>query len=428
MEETLRESPGASVELRGIRDRRVAGAVEATRRLGDSDDPSAVVNAGELRAACADAGVSAEDPDALLALARLLGVSCSRDGLTADGVYHAVFNPRFRSDSTEEQPIEPRSKSFYRPYANAPSRRLESAELSRALQDHLRQWLPEYMVPSLIQVLPSWPLLPNGKIDRRALPTARRQNETGRSPRTDQERILCDLIAELLSLSRVAIDDNFFTLGGDSIVSIQLVSRARRAGLALSPRDIFEQPTIVTLAQVARDSAPRPTPAPAVALGDLPATPIMHRLFERGGPIDRFHQSMWLPLPAQLEESDLRASLHALRETHDALRMCRERDPDGNFRLWIPPFDLARKQEILHRVDLAGKDEIARRNAMTAAARAAVDRLDPAAGSLLRAVLFAEAPKPGRLLLVIHHLAVDGVSWRILVPDLETAWDAAPSR
>src|SRR5262249_6642627 len=131
----------------------------------------------------------------------------------------------------------------------------------------------------------------------------------------------------------IGLDDNFFGVGGDSILSILLVSRARRAGLELTPRDVFEQPTVEALAAVARKSArpDRPVPDSGAGIGDVIPTPIMRWLFERGGPIGRFNQSMLLQVPADATEADLVAALQALLDAHDALRL--SRGPDGTTRI-----------------------------------------------------------------------------------------------
>ena len=121
-----------------------------------------------------------------------------------------------------------------------------------ALRAHLGHSLPDYMVPSAFVVLEALPLTPNGKLDRRALPAPDLAPARVRAPRTPQEEILCGLFAEVLGLERVGIDDNFFELGGDSIMSIQLVSRARKAGLVITPRAVFQHPTVAALAGVAR--------------------------------------------------------------------------------------------------------------------------------------------------------------------------------
>ncbi len=187
------------------------------------------------------------------------------------------------------------------------------------------------MVPSALVVLDRLPLTPNGKLDRRALPAPEvAPQQAQRAPRTPQEEILCGLFAELLRLDRVGIDDNFFELGGDSIVSIQLVSRARRAGLSITPRAVFQHQTVAALAALAglvaerwlAEDGPgrRPTGA-RHAVGRLPATPIMRWLKERGGPLNRFSQSMLLSVPAGLRQEHLAAALTALLDHHDALRL-----------------------------------------------------------------------------------------------------------
>src|SRR5204863_9432382 len=149
--------------------------------------------------------------------------------------------------------------------------------------------LPDYMVPSALVVLPSLPLTANGKLDRAALPAPDVTPAVMRAPRTPQEEILCSLFAEVLGVERVGIDDNFFALGGDSIMSIQLVSRARQAGLLISARAVFQQQTVAGLSAVAGAVGEESGAAADIAVGALPATPIMRWLLERGGPIERFH-------------------------------------------------------------------------------------------------------------------------------------------
>ena len=141
-------------------------------------------------------------------------------------------------------------------------------------------------------------------------------------PRTPQEEILCALFAEVLGLERVGVDDNFFALGGDSIMSIQLVSRARKAGLAITPRAVFQHQTVAALAGVAgvlAETARRRRPTSPSA--SVPPTPIMRWLLERGGPIDRFSQAMLLQVPAGLRGDHLVGALQSVLDHHDALRL-----------------------------------------------------------------------------------------------------------
>ena len=142
-----------------------------------------------------------------------------------------------------------------------------------------------------------------------------------RGPRTPQEEILCALFAEVLGVAGVGIEDNFFELGGDSIISMQLVSRARKAGLVITPRAVFQHQTVAALAALAGVVEEQAPSLPDIATGALPLTPIMHWLLERGGPIERFHQAMLLQVPAGVHEDHLIAALQAVLDHHDALRL-----------------------------------------------------------------------------------------------------------
>ncbi|HEY0419522.1 MAG TPA: condensation domain-containing protein, partial [Acetobacteraceae bacterium] len=270
----------------------------------------------------------------------------------------------------------------------------------------------------------------NGKLDRRALPVPEpRAGPAQRGPRTPQEAVLCGLFAEVLGVERVGVEDNFFELGGDSIVSIQLVSRARRAGLSITPRSVFQHQTVAALAAAAGVVVEPASVLAAVdlarlAVGSLPATPIMRWLQERGGPLERFSQAMLLTVPEGMREEHLRAAVGALLDHHDALRL-RLDVADGNWRLEVAPPGAVAAGGCLRRVDVGGLDDADLGGLIAAAAEAAERSLDPAAGVMVQAVWFdAGAARRGQLLLSIHHLAVDGVSWRILVPDLASAWQA----
>ena len=204
---------------------------------------------------------------------------------------------------------------------------------------HLAASLPDYMVPAAFVALDRLPLTPNGKLDRKALPAPDFTPATIRGPRTPQEELLCALFAEVLGLERVGIDDNFFALGGDSIMSIQLVSRARKAGLIITPRAVFQHQTIAALAGVATFVDATAVAVPDLATGALPATPIMRWLAELGGPIDRFNQAMLLQVPAGLREEHLIAALQAVLDHHDALRLRLDRAAgnDAGAWWWRPP-------------------------------------------------------------------------------------------
>ncbi|MBP5935955.1 hypothetical protein F3K43_08030 [Streptomyces sp. LBUM 1476] len=241
----------------------------------------------------------------------------------------------------------------------------------------------------------------------------------GRAPRGAREQLLCDLFAQVLSTGPVGADDGFFDLGGDSILSIQLVNAARRAGLALSTRDLFEHPTPAALAAL--------VPAPAATgggpdTGDVPLTPVVHRWRELGGPTGTFHQSVAVPVPAGLGLAELTGAVTALLDRHDALRLALTTDPDWRLRVLAPGSLDATRQ--VRRVDATGAHGTALRDLITREAAEARTRLAPERAEVFQAVWLDRGDEPGRLLLVAHHIAVDAVSWRILLPDLAEAWQA----
>jgi amino acid adenylation domain-containing protein/non-ribosomal peptide synthase protein (TIGR01720 family) len=299
---------------------------------------------------------------------------------------------------------------------------VDPAELRR----HAAQALPDHMVPAAIVPLERLPLLPNGKLDRAALPAPDYAAAgTGRAPSTDRERLLCRVFGDVLGVAEVGVDDDFFALGGDSIISIQLVSRARAAGLAIRPRDLFRHRTVAAVAPLAT--------AVAVAAGtgdgpaELPLTPVMHWLRGIGGPIDGYNQSVVVQVPADLGRERLLRALDAVGDRHDMLRARLDRSaPD--WRLAVRGRGTAPAPEWTVRVDVSGVEPADLAGVVAREAQVARDALDPDAGVMARAVWFDAGPaRPGRLLLVVHHLVVDGVSWRILVPDLAAAWREGPA-
>ncbi|TYC20421.1 non-ribosomal peptide synthetase, partial [Micromonospora sp. MP36] len=293
-----------------------------------------------------------------------------------------------------------------------------------ALRAHVGASLPDYMVPAAVVGLPALPLTPSGKLDRRALPAPGFTGSGGgRAPANARETLLAGLFAEVLGLDAVGVDESFFDLGGDSIVSIQLVSRARKAGLAFSPRDVFVHRTVAGLAAAAADDAvPVPTDD---GTGEVPLTPIVHWLRERGGPIDGFHQSMLVTSPAGLRPEHLVGAVQALVDHHDALRLRLVRDAAGGWRQVIGERGSVAAAGLVTRIDAAGLDADELRGLVEEQAKAVQARLAPGEGRVLQALWFdAGVDRPGRLLLALHHLVVDGVSWRILLPDLAAAAQA----
>ncbi|MFH8979154.1 condensation domain-containing protein, partial [Streptomyces sp. NPDC017890] len=295
-----------------------------------------------------------------------------------------------------------------------PGRDLDTGRLRTLAAERL----PEYALPGTLLVLDELPLTRHGKLDRAALPVPHPEEAgRGREPRTEREALLCDLFADVLGVERVGADDGFFALGGDSIMSIQLVSRARRAGLVLTPRDVFEHRTPAALAGVCRTAGGETADAVEDdGTGPVEPTPVMRWLRDWRGTVEGFQQSVLLQVPAGLGEERLTAAVQALLDHHDALRLRVPADADGVLEVGGPgSVDAGR---CVRRVPSADADVVAE-------ARAAVARLAPESGVMLQAVWFDAGPEDfGRLLVVAHHFAVDGVSWRILLPDLRQAWEA----
>jgi amino acid adenylation domain-containing protein/non-ribosomal peptide synthase protein (TIGR01720 family) len=294
------------------------------------------------------------------------------------------------------------------------------------LRELIGATLPDYMMPAAFVTLDELPLTPNGKLDRRALPAPYYGSTTGDSyiaPRTDTEQVLADIWAEVLGIKQVGVEDNFFELGGDSILSIQVVSRARRAGLSLTPRDMFRNQTVASLvasvAEVARDA----TVVQGPVIGAVPLTPIQRWFFD-GSPVcpERFNQSLVVELLDGVNETALRTALAAVIEHHDALRM-RFECVDGQWRQENAPVESV---DGLRRHDLSTIDVDEQRAVMAKIADEIHSSFGLSRPPLIKAVLFdVGAGLRPVLLLVVHHLVVDGVSWRILLEDLDTAYRQA---
>ncbi|WP_327260474.1 amino acid adenylation domain-containing protein [Streptomyces sp. NBC_01232] len=295
--------------------------------------------------------------------------------------------------------------------------------------------LPEYMVPAVFTELERLPLSANGKLDRRALPApviagpAASAAPAAQVPAGTPEQILCALMGEVLGLPGVGPDANFFELGGDSIVSIRLVGLARKAGLTVSARQIFTHPTPAALASVA--TVPEDSAAPAATTADagpgpLPLPPVASWLAERGSPFASFAQARLVRLPVGARRPHLTAALQAVLDHHDALRQQLTVPRPGVWSAEIRPTGAVDASTVLEGVDAVRLSDTALRELVAAESERIWRLLDPEAGTLVRAVHLDRGPaEPGRLLLVVHHLAVDEVSWQILLPDLEAAHEAA---
>ncbi|WP_085638155.1 MULTISPECIES: non-ribosomal peptide synthetase [unclassified Pseudomonas] len=288
-----------------------------------------------------------------------------------------------------------------------------------AIKAQLKDSLPDYMVPTQMVFLAALPLSPNGKLDRKALPApdASQMQQAFVAPRSELEQKIAAIWQDVLKLDQVGLTDNFFELGGDSIISIQVVSRSRQAGIHFSPRDLFQHQTVQALAAVAQQGSGGVSIDQGPVTGELPLLPIQQTFFEDDIP-QRHHwnQAVLLRSHQALNADALLQALNGLAAHHDGLRSRFVEGTDG-WRADVAP--VAADPELLWTADgLADAD-------LQALYGKAQQSLSLQHGPLLRAVLATVADGSQRLLLAVHHLAVDGVSWRILLEDLQQAYQQA---
>ncbi|WYL93613.1 MAG: amino acid adenylation domain-containing protein [Gloeotrichia echinulata IR180] len=291
------------------------------------------------------------------------------------------------------------------------------------IRQFLKQKLPPYMVPSAFVSLDQLPMTPNGKVDYRALPipdTSDKNLEVGFVvPRTPTEEKLAAIWAEVLRQTNISIHDNFFELGGDSIISIQMISRANQAGLQLTPKQLFQYQTIAELATVVGTTR-KIKANQGLVTGSVPLIPIQHWFFEQSLPdAHYFNQSALLEIPSGTKPDLLKQAVQQLLWHHDALRsrFVPESYPPKHIidaPLETVPFTI---------VDFSEISPQAQQTAIKTKEAELQASLNLSSGEIVRVALFnLGINQPSQLLFVIHHLVVDGISWRILLEDLATAY------
>jgi|GEM_PF-508008 len=300
----------------------------------------------------------------------------------------------------------------------------ESALITTELREFLQEKLPDYMVPSVFVRLKALPLTPNGKVDRQALPVPDMTRlESGGNfvaPRTSVEQKLAQLWSQILGLEQVGIYDNFFELGGDSILSMQIIAKAKQAGLQLTPKQIFDHQTIAELAVVSQTNKVIQAEQGLVT-GEIPLTPIQQWFFEQNQPdAHHWNQAILLELRQTLDPVLLKQAVGQLLKHHDVLRARFIRQGFG----W-EQFNTSYSGEIpFTYVDLSSRSEDSQESALEEVVSELHTSLNLSEAQLVRVALFnLGANKPMRLVLIIHHLVVDGVSWRVLLEDLQTGYE-----
>ncbi|XQE79490.1 amino acid adenylation domain-containing protein [Streptomyces microflavus] len=312
-----------------------------------------------------------------------------------------------------------------------------------ALREFVAGRLPEYMVPAVVLVVESFALTPNGKVDRGALPVPEfRAVGAYRAPVTDRELVLHEVFAEVLGQPRIGVDDSFFDLGGDSIISMQLAARAHRAGLAVTVRDVFVHKTIAKLAEAAEDIEEKAPTAvdssrtgPLLPLNDaelaeitadgreltdvLPLTPLQqgmhfHALLAADG-IDVYTAQAPARLEGPLTPAVLRKAFDAALARHTGLRV--------SFRLLAS----GRSVQVVHEglrlpwreIDLSGHGEDERRRRLAELVdEDRVTRFDLTAPPLMRVTLVRLGTDDHALLTTYHHALLDGWSLPLFFRDV----------
>jgi amino acid adenylation domain-containing protein/non-ribosomal peptide synthase protein (TIGR01720 family) len=281
------------------------------------------------------------------------------------------------------------------------------------LRTILSAQLPKHMVPSHFVALASLPLTPNGKLDRRALPAPQRAQREGVLPRTGNEAVLAEIWCHVLKRESVSVDDNFFRLGGDSLLAFQVIARARKAGLVLTPSELFSHQTIEALARVAGEHAVEES-SHEVVRGEVMFSPMQRAFFARVE-VEQSHWNQSLLLRVCDDRIDVelleRAFVHLLQH-HDALRMRFELDGEPRQSYGELSDESLCSEQRLSLEELPEALDFAQRS------------LDLSRGRVIAATLFDLGERGRRLLIAAHHLVVDGVSWRILSEDLRELVEA----
>jgi natural product biosynthesis luciferase-like monooxygenase protein/amino acid adenylation domain-containing protein/non-ribosomal peptide synthase protein (TIGR01720 family) len=299
------------------------------------------------------------------------------------------------------------------------------AVASDVLKAYLRQHLPEIMVPSAIVTLAALPLTPNGKIDRKALPDPEMDGALLAdyvAPQSLLEEELCAIWQSVLGLERVGVTDNFFSIGGDSILAIRLIARCTSQGILVTVQQLIQHQTIRELAPHARQGQGVIQSQQAVT-GVQVLLPIQRWFLGSDDAIDRHHynQSVLLKVTDSLNEEQLASWVTALHQRHDALRL-RFTQRDGVWHGEYRDFDPAMVRASIAFEDLRGVSEAEWRAEIARTGERMQASLSLSDGPLFRAVMFEAGAGFRRLLLIAHHLIIDGISWRVLLSDLEQGY------
>ncbi|MGB3300324.1 MAG: amino acid adenylation domain-containing protein, partial [Phormidesmis sp.] len=292
------------------------------------------------------------------------------------------------------------------------------------LREFLLDKLPDYMMPAKFVLLKAMPLTANGKIDKKSLPMPQWNEESPEhaiTPQTDTEQTLIEIFTALLPAKSVGIHDNFFELGGDSILAMQIVSKASQAGLKISPKQLFQYQTVAALAAVAQKGNQTPIPQ-LPAVGQVPLTPIQRWFFEQNLAVPQhFNQSICLELPREFDRDALAGAIAHIYQHHDALRLRFIQTDSG----WQQTFSDAIVPPTISHFDFSQMSADKQAKATQQAVQMLQANFNLQHGPLMGIGIFSLGNQSSQLFIAIHHLVIDGVSWRILLVDLQQAYQQA---
>ncbi|HZD92912.1 MAG TPA: condensation domain-containing protein, partial [Candidatus Sulfotelmatobacter sp.] len=357
----------------------------------------------------------------IAALARKLDATLYWRGFSSSGVYDVIFNPRWRERKAEKN----LPASYYRQYGNSPALAGQDLKLVPELHDYLRRLLPEYMLPSSLTLLSSWPFTPSGKIDRRALPEPDRRNEAYTAPRTAEEEILCSIFAEVLALERVGAEDDFFALGGHSLLATRLVSQVRTSfGVELPLRTLFESPTPRCLAGHLSNAEKVRAPLVKQSRPErLPLSYAQRRLWfidQLEGSSAEYNMPQALRLRGELDLPALRKTIDTIVERHESLRThFAQIEGEPVQIIELPrPVDLPVE-------DISSLAEDQQRSKVLEAMRREWDQpFSLATGPVLRMKLIKVGERDHILLRNFHHIVSDGWSQSVFNREFMLLYEA----
>lgn len=291
------------------------------------------------------------------------------------------------------------------------------------LRNYLSSHLPDYMIPSVFTLLDEIPLLPNGKINKRALPKPQiddtNNSDNYLAPETVKEESLTKIWEQILRVEKIGITDNFFELGGDSILGIQVIAKANQAGIKISPKNLFQFPTIQGLASVA-ESTKEIIAEQEILSGEVGLTPIQKWFFSQEFKNqNHWNQSILLEVNDKLEVELLQQTISKLIQHHDALRMRFENINDE----WIEQYSSVNKKIPFEHFDLSQLSTENKIVEIEKQSKEIQNSLDIGSGPIFKCAYFHLGDNhSNRLLIVAHHLIIDGVSWRILTEDIQNIY------